>query len=270
MSYKPTNEDVIAYLYGEMEESAKAQLEEYIAKHPEFKAKLEEMEGTRMLMGQLDDEEVPSPITFMPYDNNSEWLYWRKYVAIAASLLLVLTFGKVIGFNLSYDENGFNAGFGVVEQGLSTEEVNELLQADRAEFMNFVRDNIESVRDSISGELIGIQASIDSQETQSPELVLSDAQINNLLEKQKEDLMNQMAQLSDKMTDDYRDIFKGLYDSFSNNIETQRQDDLRNIQAAFTTLEDATLNNQEKVEDALFNLSQEVNSLIAQNNNNNK
>ena len=268
MSYKPTNEDVIAYLYGEMNADQKAQIDQYIEEHQEFKAELESMEGTRMLMGQLQDEEVPSPMTFMNTNNDSEWIYWRRYVAIAATFLLLLTFGKITGFIISFGETGFQAGFGTIQQGLDADQVNELLMADRAQMMDWVRNNIDSVQHGISDDLRTMQASLDKQESAVAEpYQLSDEHINKLLDQQKLDLMNQMAQLNDKMTDNYRDIFKGLIDSFSNDIDAQRHDDLRDIQAAFTTLENATLNNQDKVEEALFNLSQEVNTLIAQNNN---
>ena len=270
MSYKPTNEDMIAYLYGELEASQKAQIDQYIIEHPEFKAEFEELENTRMLMGQLEDEEVPSPVTFMATNTNTEWMYWRKYVAIAASLLLLMTFGKISDFNLSYDDNGFQAGFGTVQQGLDAETVSEMLQADRTQLINWVQDNIEMVQDSLGGEMRIMQASMDNFQVQEPEtLQISDAVIDRMLEQQKQDLEHQMAQLSDKMTGDYRDIFKGLFDTFANDIDLQRSDDLRNIQAAFTTLENATISKQDEVDEALFNISQEINSLVAQNNNNN-
>ncbi len=270
MSYKPTQEEIIDYLYGELDESKKAQIDQYIKEHPEFKSELEDLEGTRMLMGQLEDEEVPSPMTFMPAQGNSEWLYWRKYVAIAASFLLLFTFGKISGFSINYGEEGFQAGFGTIEQGLNADEVQEILQADREALISFMMDNIESVQDSLGYEINTIQASFEHRMNAQPEtLQISDAVVDKLLDQQKQDLMDQMAELSESLTDNYRDIFKGLYDSFSEDITTQRHDDLRNIQAAFTTLENATKSDQEKIEEALFNLSQEVNALVAQNNNNN-
>jgi hypothetical protein len=269
MSYKPTNEAMIAYLYGEIEASQKAQIDQYLIEHPEFKTEFEELENTRMLMGQLEDIEVPSPITFMKSNTNTEWMYWRKYVAIAASILLIMTFGKIIGFNLSIGDKGFQAGFGTIQQGLDAETVNEMLQADRNQLVNWVQDNIETVQDSLGGEMKMMQASMDDFQSQEPEtLQISDTEIDLMLERQKEDLMFQMAQLSEKMTGDYRDVFKGLYDSFANDIDLQRSDDLRNIQAAFTTLENATISKQDEVDEALFNISQEINTLVAQNNNN--
>ena len=269
MSYKPTNEDMIAYLYGEVEAAQKAQIDEYLIKHPEFKAEIEALENTSMVMGQLEDIEVPSPVTFMKSDSNAEWMYWRKYVAIAASILLIMTFGKISGFNMSYGETGFQAGFGTIQLGLDAETVNEMLQADRNQLINWVQDNIETVQDSLGGEMRTMQASMhDFQSQEPPALEISDADIDRLLERQKEDLMFQMAQLSAKMTGDYRDVFKGLYDSFANDIDLQRSDDLRNIQAAFTNLENATISKQDEVDEALFNISQEINALVAQNNNN--
>jgi len=271
MSYKPTNEDMIAYLYGEIDDSQKAQIDQYLIEHPEFKLEFEALQNTRMLMAQLEDEEVPSPITFMATNTNTEWKYWRRYVAIAASIVLIMTFGKISGFNISLNDSGFQAGFGTIQQGLDAEAVNEMLLADRNQLINWVQDNIEMVQDSLGGEMRIMQASMDNFQEQEPEaLQISDVVIDRMLDQQKEDLMYQMAQLNQKMTGDYRDIFKELFDIFANDIDLQRADDLRSVQAAFTSLENATLNKQDEVDEALFNISQEINTLVAQNNNNNK
>jgi hypothetical protein len=259
MSYKPTNEDLVAYLYGELDEAAKVQLDQYFEAHPEARAELEEMEETRLVMSQWDDEEIPvNPGFIQPYEN-SEWLYWRKYVAIAATLLLIITFGWVSKFNISYDDQGFHAGFTAPPEGMSTEEVTALLAQERQSILNEVGFGMNDLQAKINDNRSFMQVNLDRINE------LPDDQINALLSEQKTQIMAEMNQLSNKLTEDYREVFRQLVVSFSNNFETQRIQDLRNVEAAFNNLEDAITSKQEVFEEALYNLSVEVNALTPNN-----
>lgn len=260
MSYKPTNEDLAAYLYGELDESAKAQLDQYFKEHPEARAELESLEETRVVMSQWEDEEVPViPGFIQPYEN-SEWLYWRKYVAIAATILLIVTLGWVSKFNLSYGEGGFQAGFNSTPKGLSIEEVAELLSKERENILSQVGNDMEGLQVGIDDNRNSIQTSMDKFNE------IPEDQINNLLNEQKQQIVAEMNQLSSKLTEDYREVFRQLVVSFSNNFETQRIQDLRSVEAAFNDLEDAITSKQEVFEEALYNLSVEVDALAPNNN----
>lgn len=257
MSYKPTNEELMAYLYGELDESQRAQLEQYIKENPEARAALEEMEETRVVMGQWEDEEVPLIPGFMQPHENSEWLYWRKYVAIAASILLVIGFGWVTGFQANYDDNGFRLGFGESQPtGISMEEVNQLLAEQQQDLLSQMME----IKDGIDDDIESVRVSNDNINTS-----LQDAQINSLINEQKREIVSEMNKLNDKLTEDYREIFRQLVVSFSNNMQDQRIQDLRKVELAFNDLQDAIGTKQEALEEALYNLSLEVDAL-AQNN----
>jgi predicted membrane chloride channel (bestrophin family) len=84
-------------------------------------------------------------------------------------------------------------------------------------------------------------------------------------------LLQQMTNLNDRLTGNYRDVLKEIVVSFSNNWDNQRIEDLRNIQAAFSNLEDATITRQFNMEDALNILSEKVDIIAASTRNpNNK
>lgn len=261
MSYKPTNEELIAYLYGELEESSRAQIKKYLADNPEARASLEGLEETRVVMNQWEDEEVPFTPGFLQPHENSEWLYWRKYVAIAATLLLVIGFGWVSGFRAGYDQQGFRMGFGDSEPGLTMEQVNQLMAEQQRDLLSQVNHGITGLRDSLDQEMKLIQAS-----NSASQQGLEEIQINYILSEQKGEMLAEMNKLSDKMTEDYREIFRQLVVSFSNNYEDQRIQDLRKVEVAFNDLQDAIGAKQEALEEALYNLSLEVDAL-AQNNN---
>lgn len=261
MSYKPTNEDLTAYLYGELDESKRAQLDQYFKEHPEARTELEGMEETRVLMSQWEDEEVPVIPGFIQPHENSEWLYWRKYVAIAATILLIITFGWVSKFNLSYDENGFQAGFKAPSEGIGMEEVAELMAKERENILAEVGIDLQGIQVNVDNNRNFIETSMDKFND------LPEDQINGLLNEQRQQILAEMNQLSNKLTEDYREVFRQLVVSFSNNFETQRIEDLRNVEAAFNDLEDAITSKQEVFEEALYNLSVEVDALAPNNNN---
>ncbi|MFT7382342.1 MAG: anti-sigma factor RsiW, partial [Roseivirga sp.] len=130
MSYKPTNEELMAYLYDEIEPTLKAQIEAYLKDSPKAKEELEALESTRLIFSDLEDEALPNNIPLLIPQGNSEWLYWRKYVAIAATLLLLITFGWLSGFNVQSYENGFQIAFGEIQNGLTEQQVADLINQD--------------------------------------------------------------------------------------------------------------------------------------------
>ena len=252
MSYKPTNEDLTAYLYGELSPEKKAQIDDYLKSHPEVKEELQTLETTRMAMADWTDEEVPEPAPFLMAETNSEWIYCRKYLAIAATLLLVITAGWASGFSLQYNEGGFQMAFGDIQNGLTEEQVADLLNDDRQMMLDYMQSNLKSVQDSLGFQMQSLQANVNSEEV-----------LRKVFEQEKEALMYQMVALNDKLSDDYRATLREIAINISNNWETQRIEDLRNIQAAFTNLEDATINKQLDLEDAFIVLSERVQVLAA-------
>lgn len=258
MKHKPTEEILIAYLYGELEVEEMARVEEYLEAHPEEKSKIQELSDTRMIINELGDEPLPEPLGFINPVQNTEWLYWRKYVAIAATLLLILSFGWLSGFKVNYDENGLYLGFGEIEQGISMEQVADLINEDRASLLEFMETNMRIANDSLNDKFVALQAGFDSDEI-----------VKKIFEQEKDALVTQMIDLNDKLSGNYREILRQIVVNFSNNLETQRIEDLRNIQAAFTDLEEATINKQFELEDALSDLEEKVNTVVANNSNNN-
>lgn len=269
MSYKPTNEDLIAYLYNELGQEEKARIESYFKSNPEAKRELESMESTRMVMNDWEDEEIPlSPPLLIPQAND-EWLYWRKYVAIAATILFIVTIGWASGFRLNYSESGLQLGFGEIQNGLSPEEVKVLLAQNTQEVYDLVSQNMGVMKDSLNNKMQTLEAGLNHHSDLLQNVPLTKSEIDLNIAQEKALLVSQMADLSNQMKADYREIFRELIVSFSDNWQSQRLEDLNSIQAAFTRLEDATINKHLEIEDALIDLSNEV-RVMARNTPNNK
>jgi len=257
MKYKPTEETLMAYLYGELEGDQAGLVERYLEENPEEKQKLEELSDTRLIFNELEDEDLPGQLAFMAPIKNEEWLYWRKYVAIAATLLLILTFGWLTGLKANYDEEGFYLGYGEIQRGVSEEQIADMLFENNASMASYLQENIKVGQDSLNYKIDAIQASNSNEIT-----------IQRIFERERDALITQMVDLNDQLSGDYRDIMRQIVVNFSDNIETQRIDDLRSIQAAFTDLEDASIGKQFQLENALVDLEEKVNAVIANNSNN--
>ncbi len=257
MKYKPTEEILMAYLYGELDQDQTELVEAYLENHPEEKQKLKALSNTRLIFNELEDEELPGQLAFMAPVKNEEWLYWRKYVAIAASLLLVLTFGWITEFKVNYDQDGLYLGYGEIQRGLTEDQVADMIFESNTALADYLEVNVRAGQDSLNLKLDAIQAENNSE-------VL----VQRIFDREKDALVTQMVGLNDKLSGDYRDILREIVINFSNNIESQRIEDLRGIQAAFTDLEDATINRQFQLENALVDLEEKVNAVIANNSNN--
>lgn len=252
MKYKPKQEELTAYLYGELPQEMIEKIEEYLNNNLEAKHELESLQETRLLMNEFEDEEMPEPLVFFNPSKNEEWLYWRKYVAIAATLLLVMTFGWLSGFKVDNSSEGFHIGFGETIYGLNEEQVADMIYQDRMALLDYVNTSMDVRNDSINEQFNFLQASLTNEDL-----------VKNALQAEKQILLNDLATLTEKLGDDYRDILRQIVVNFSNNIEAQRIEDLRNIQAAFDALEGATINRQLDMEDALFTLSEKIDAVAA-------
>lgn len=248
---------MIAYLYGELSNEEMAKVGAYLEEHPEDKAAVQQLNDTRLVFSELEDEELDSPLHLNEWSNGkSEWSYWRPFVAVAASLLLLLSFAWISDFGIRHDQNGWQIGYQQVVQGISQDEVAALIASEREQTIESVMAYVEQEREAIDQEFELISASI---EQNRPSLVL---------DREKQALMDDMVALSASLSDDYRETMRQLIINFSNNFESQRIQDLENIQAAFNDLEDATIGNQLDIEDELVRLSQRLDVVIANLNNN--
>ncbi len=132
MSFKPTNEQLIDFVYGNLPEAARLKIEQAIKKDASIRAEVEALNGSRSFLHNLEDEEVLEPekliweLTAKQQKRRSIW----PILAVAASLILLFLVGYATQFRVSY--GGFELAFGnavPVEQaeGLTNQQVQEMI-----------------------------------------------------------------------------------------------------------------------------------------------
>ena len=110
MSYKPDENDLMAYLYGELEGSEKEAMDKYLFEHPEARVELERLQQMRIMLSHVKDKEVIAPPIFVG-ESKQRFIwnapYLKTIVSIAASLLLIILVGKLAGMKIQYQESDY-------------------------------------------------------------------------------------------------------------------------------------------------------------------
>ncbi len=120
MNYKPDEIILISYLYGELDEVEKVKLEQYFLKNPDERKKVLELANVREIIETLQDKEVITPPIFMG-DHERIRPLWQstsiKVIAsLAASFLLLMIAGRLIGMEIRYNQGELRIGFGGTKQ----------------------------------------------------------------------------------------------------------------------------------------------------------
>src|SRR5215204_2741129 len=115
MGYKASEQDLMAYLYGELEGKEKELVEQYLLENAEARLELEKLKQLRHALGQVKDKEVIAPPIFVgdsrqPFVWNAP--YFKTIVSIAASLLIVMLVGKFSGMQIGYTDSELRISFG--------------------------------------------------------------------------------------------------------------------------------------------------------------
>ena len=94
------NAQLIAYLYGELDEHERQEMEAFLATNGEARRSLEELRRTRGVLGAWEDETPPFGLTFVPEDAAAgarrpvAW-WWASGLGVAIAAVLVLAFLRI-------------------------------------------------------------------------------------------------------------------------------------------------------------------------------
>src|SRR5688572_17749388 len=115
MAFKASEQDLMAYLYGELEGKEKEMVEQYLLENTDARLELEKLKQLRHALGHIKDKEVIAPPIFIsdsrpPFIWNAP--YFKTIASIAASLLLIMLVGRLAGLQIGYAGNELRISFG--------------------------------------------------------------------------------------------------------------------------------------------------------------
>lgn len=257
MSYKPEESTLIAYLYDELALADRKKVEEYLSGNDIAQKELEELRNTLSVMSHLKDREVEVPtFTFenaskVIVGSKSEFSFWRRSLAIAASIVLVMIVGYVTQFKVVWND-GFQLSFGESSSGYDHQEVAsmiaEAIKQNNAETDLRIESTAASLRKFVDDKNQTIHTTLASQASQPANGFESQR-------KQYLDQLRQMVETSELAQKKYTD--QVLMD-FAIFLDMQRQNDLEVIQSRFDNLQNNTEWNQLQTNQILANLISSV------------
>jgi hypothetical protein len=252
MNYKPDHQELMAYLYDELDSQAKARVEQYLLENPAVREELEGLAGVSNLLGNVKDKEVIAPPLFLPEQKQRFWdaPYFKTVVSIAASLIFVILVARFSGTSLSVSGNEVRLSFGsaapapVVDgkADLTPNQVqamiNQSLQANNTQLNSTWEESQQRLEKSIRSNLVSNNVKID-------ELV---QQVSSASKDQIQQYVSSMQQENVKMVKDYftlsngeqKQYIEGLLVDFAKYLQQQRKDDLQLVQMRINTLEKST------------------------------
>ncbi len=266
--------DLIAYLYGEMSTEERLRFEKEMESDPELKNEFMELKQVRKGLSQLEDKEVMEPFFLWgknvangranPF-NRKTLILFKPFIAIAASLTILLVVGYMTHFSISYQQDQLFIGFNRVQQ---TQPV-DVLSAE--EIRNLVRNEIDqnnqhifnTINDS-EGKMETRFASLESSQQQ----LTSRTSAKGIPEKDLREFYKQLQQANATLMENYlqnatvqqQEYFQTVMNQFTNYLQDQREEDMRIIRRNLVNLKENQDQQKQETQQILATLLSNVNN----------
>ena len=253
---------MMAYLYGELSEDEHKKVEAFLAGNEDARKGLEDMKATLSIMGQLKDREVDVP-TFT-FNNSAPVIvagatsFWRKSMAIAASIALLIFIGYLTKFNVSIGDQGFKMAFGTGETGYSKEEVQSMIAAAITENNNDLNQKLANTEAGLKQYVAEENHSLQSNLVQR---VGNQSMSESDFENERQQYLAYLKQLIEDSEATQKSYTDQVLTDFAIFLDIQRQNDMEVLQTRFNNLEDNTELNRYKTDQILSNLGGDVGDL---------
>ncbi len=249
MSCKPNEQELMAYLYDELEGREKERVEQYLASNPEARAELEKLKGVSAMLRSVEDKEVIAPpIVLGETGKSGIWdaPYFRTIVSIAASFVIVILVAKVAGISLSVSNNELRLSFGgtpapvnnkapVLAESDIQKMINESLQANNVALHNSWEQSQQKLAESISRNMVVNSDKMNELVRQAS--TASKEQIEGYVSTLQADNMKLVKDYFTLTTGEQKQYLEGLLVDFAKYLQQQRRDDLQLVQMRLNNIE---------------------------------
>ena len=274
MGYKASEQDLMAYLYGELEGKEKEMVEQYLLENADARLELEKLKQLRHALGQIKDKEVIAPPIFVgdsrpPFIWNAP--YFKTIVSIAASLLIVMLVGRLSGLQIDYANNELRMSFGKPAQPRETVDVRpaESLTSDAVQQM--INTSLQQNNLAMQESWAETQKKLDASIVKN--LASNSAKIDNLVkassaasQQQIRDFVSTIQAENVQAVKSYfqlssaeqKQYVEGLLVDFAKYLQQQRNDDLQVVQTQLNSLQQNTNTFKQETEQILTSIISSV------------
>lgn len=256
MAYKATEQDLMAYLYGELEGAEKEAVEKYLSENAEARASLERLRALRQLMSNVKDKEVIAPPLFLGDAPRARFLdspSVRTVLSIAASLLLIMLAGRLLDIRASWSGNELSLSFGPPQKRVEVAPSVPVSVVTQSNVRQMINDALAENNAAMQTNWEATQKKLDASIHRN--LDLSSAKIDRLLKESSAASQDQIREFVATLqaenlkvvkgyfqmnSSDQKKYVEGLLVDFSKYLQQQRNDDLQIVQTQLKSLQQNT------------------------------
>lgn len=234
MSYKVDESKLMSYLYGELSEEESKKVASYLEENEAAREELEQMSQTQGILGKVKDREVEVPNfvfndtspVIVPRTSN-HFTFWKKSLAIAASVTLLMLVGYFTKFNFNVNGDGVQIAFGdqAVTNELNQQEVSKLIE------QALVKNN-----EHINGMIKNSESEV--RQLVSQGTTTGDEQLESYMEQLRLQNIETLTGLLEASELGQKNYTEDLIREFAIYLDVQRQNDMQVIQARFDNMLD--------------------------------
>jgi hypothetical protein len=255
MAYKATEQELMAYLYGELEGAEKEAMEKHLHDHADARAEFERLKSLRTFMGSVKDKEVIAPPLFLGDRRRVSLLdtpYIRVVLSVAASLLLVMLVGRVVDLRVGWSENQLSIAFGrpternrpvsTPENTLTQIQVQQMINSALSQNNVTLQTNWEATQKKLDAS---INHNLDLNSAKIDRLVkasstASQEQVRQFVSGMQAENLKMVKSYFQLSSTEQKQYIESLLVDFSKYMQQQRNDDLQVVQTQLKSIEQNT------------------------------
>jgi hypothetical protein len=271
MKYRPDESTLISWMYGELDETERAKVEAFFSENPEELRKIRQVQAVRDVMANIGDKEVIAPPLIqedhprvVPIWNTASF---RTAMSIAASFILIIVAGKLLGPEISYANNELRISFGPRGNQPPADQVNQVQGMSPTEVQQMIDASVKGSEARIDERLVSAQARLDrtvrSAMTSAPAGIdslaremskASESQIQTFVASLREDNLQMMRQYLELSASEQRAYMENLLVDFSKWQQEQRNQDMQILFTRVNSIENNTNQLKEETEQILASI----------------
>jgi len=272
MSWKPSETEIIDYLYGDLSPKMTEKFDEYLKKNADFAKEVNELRLTQSILPNLLDEEVipPLPISGTTRMTSSirsdrKWLY---PISIAASIAALLVIGYLTQFSIAIGDQGFKLAFNdhppVKSKVLTKDEIINLINNEVSNVSNDMQKEFSNMQTSFTSQLEHNQkiteAEIKRVASMKPQTEIDEGQILSFIAQLQDENKKAMQNFYQASADNQQKYMRNILLDFNDYLDEQRKKDLQYIQANMLEIKNTSELKQEETDKILANIITTVNN----------
>lgn len=276
MGTEDFNKELITYLYDEMSTEERQEFEIAMENNPELKREFENLKEMRKGLAQIQDKEVMEPFFLWGKQSADSWasmfkrrnlLMFKPFIAVAASLVMVLLIGYLTNFTITYQDQSLYIGFNksstkAMEATYSQEQVAELVNAEIAKNNAYIFSKLTETENNIDTRFASLESKQDNQimPSYAASDVVTKKELDIFLANVRSNNLKVLQTYLQSSSAQQQDYFQAVLTEFSDYMENQREEDLRLIRRSLITLQENQQSQKEETDQMLASILTTVNN----------